>query len=94
MTLYLKDATFINWETLAISRTNLAVASGPGGGIRQMEKIPEKDALAPEDRILDCNGKLVTKSFGCGHHHIYSTLARGMPAPKKIPTNFTTGLCQ
>ncbi|MCP4209172.1 MAG: amidohydrolase family protein, partial [Shimia sp.] len=30
-----------------------------------------------------------TKSFGCGHHHIYSTLARGMPAPPKIPANFT-----
>jgi cytosine/adenosine deaminase-related metal-dependent hydrolase len=30
----------------------------------------------------------VTKSFGCGHHHIYSTLARGMPAPSKTPSNF------
>jgi cytosine/adenosine deaminase-related metal-dependent hydrolase len=24
----------------------------------------------------------------CGHHHLYSTLARGMPAPPKQPTGF------
>ncbi|MBT6612708.1 MAG: amidohydrolase family protein, partial [Deltaproteobacteria bacterium] len=28
------------------------------------------------------------RSFGCGHHHIYSALARGMPAPAKTPQNF------
>ena len=89
MTLYLNDATFINWDTLEISRTNLSVASGLDGDVRRVPTIPDKEALTPEDRILDCNGKLVTKSFGCGHHHIYSTLARGMPAPRKIPTNFT-----
>jgi len=37
---------------------------------------------------LDCRARLVTKSFGCGHHHIYSALARGMPAPSKTPHNF------
>jgi cytosine/adenosine deaminase-related metal-dependent hydrolase len=25
----------------------------------------------------------------CGHHHLYSTLARGMPAPPRTPANFT-----
>ena len=24
----------------------------------------------------------------CGHHHLYSTLARGMPAPPKQPAGF------
>jgi cytosine/adenosine deaminase-related metal-dependent hydrolase len=24
----------------------------------------------------------------CGHHHLYSTLARGMPAPPRVPTSF------
>ena len=42
---------------------------------------------------MDCAGKLVTKSFGCGHHHIYSTLARGMPAPRKIPVEFHGRSC-
>ena len=25
----------------------------------------------------------------CGHHHLYSALARGMPAPPRTPTSFT-----
>ncbi len=89
MTLYLKDANFIDWEDLTISRTTIAVNSGSKEGIRLSATIPEQDALAADDRVIDCKGKWVTKSFGCGHHHIYSTLARGMPAPRKIPGNFT-----
>jgi cytosine/adenosine deaminase-related metal-dependent hydrolase len=89
MTLYLKDAKFIDWQSFEISNTNLAVESGPTGSISLSSNIPGADALGSGDRIIDCKGKFVTKSFGCGHHHIYSTLARGMPAPRTIPTNFS-----
>jgi cytosine/adenosine deaminase-related metal-dependent hydrolase len=89
MTLYLKDAKFIDWQSFEISNTNLAVESGPTGTISLSSNIPGADALGSGDRIIDCQGKFVTKSFGCGHHHIYSTLARGMPAPRNIPTNFS-----
>ena len=88
MTVYLKDATFIDWQSFEIQRTDLAVGSGPNGTLTQLPTIPATSALTAEDRIIDCKGKFVTKSFGCGHHHIYSTLARGMPAPRTIPTNF------
>ena len=30
----------------------------------------------------------VTPGLVCSHHHLYSALARGMPAPPKQPTNF------
>jgi cytosine/adenosine deaminase-related metal-dependent hydrolase len=30
----------------------------------------------------------VTRSFVIGHHHIYSTLARGMPPPSRTPRDF------
>lgn len=30
-----------------------------------------------------------TPGLVCGHHHLYSTLARGMPPPPRTPTNFT-----
>src|SRR6266508_328392 len=30
----------------------------------------------------------VTGGMVCAHHHLYSTLARGMPAPPQTPTNF------
>ncbi|MCD4719676.1 MAG: amidohydrolase family protein [Desulfobacula sp.] len=87
MTLYIKNATFIDWQSLRFTKTDMAVESGPYGGIRL---IPSIDALAPKNlsNILDAKGRFVTKSFGCGHHHIYSTLARGMPAPAKTPRNF------
>ena len=29
-----------------------------------------------------------TPGLVCAHHHLYSTLARGMPAPPKVATNF------
>ena len=30
----------------------------------------------------------MTPGMVCGHHHLYSSLARGMPAPPKTPANF------
>lgn len=32
---------------------------------------------------------MTTDGLVCGHHHLYSTLARGMPAPPRTPTTFT-----
>ena len=89
MTLYLKDATYIDWQTLAFTSTHLAVSSGDDGGIQFMDALPPSGDLGTDDRILDCRQRLVTRAFGCGHHHIYSALARGMPAPAKIPHNFS-----
>ena len=88
MTLYLKDATYIDWKTLAFQSVHLAVSRGDDAGIRFLDKLPPADRLKADEKILDCSGRLVTRSFGCGHHHIYSALARGMPAPAKIPHNF------
>jgi cytosine/adenosine deaminase-related metal-dependent hydrolase len=34
-------------------------------------------------------GGAVTPGLVCGHHHLYSALARGMPAPPRSPGNFT-----
>ncbi len=33
-------------------------------------------------------GRAVTPGLVCAHHHLYSALARGMPAPPKVPTSF------
>ncbi len=85
MSLYLKNATFIDWQDLSFKKTHIKVDEGIDGSIEFLDALPD---LNPDSTIIDANGKLVTKSFGCGHHHIYSTLARGMPAPAKIPQNF------
>jgi cytosine/adenosine deaminase-related metal-dependent hydrolase len=89
MTLYLKDATYIDWKTLAFTTADLAVSAGDDGGIQFLDALPPAGELGADDKVLDCCQRLVTQAFGCGHHHIYSALARGMPAPAKIPHNFT-----
>ncbi len=84
MTLYIKNATFIDWKTLAFQKTDIQVDEGKNAGIQLIDSVPSN----AKGDILDAQGRFVTKSFGCGHHHIYSTLSRGMPAPAKNPGNF------
>src|SRR5579875_3084620 len=38
--------------------------------------------------IVDCDGKLVMPGNVCAHTHVYSALARGMPAPPRVPRDF------
>jgi putative selenium metabolism protein SsnA len=85
--LLLKNAIYIDWQSLEFIRTNIIVEKGVSGKISFQSdnelKVHDKDC-----NIIDCTGKYVTKSFAVGHHHIYSALARGMGAPKKNPANF------
>jgi len=87
MTLYIKNAAYIDWQTLSFTKTDIAVEQGPKGGI-QLIRNADEIAGKTSSQIIDARHKFVTRSFGCGHHHIYSTLARGMPAPRKKPENF------
>jgi cytosine/adenosine deaminase-related metal-dependent hydrolase len=84
VTLILRDATHIDHETCELRRGDVRVEPGPGGGV---EVLPPG---APGDgaREIDCSGRIVTRSFVVGHHHIYSALARGMPAPPRTPRSF------
>jgi cytosine/adenosine deaminase-related metal-dependent hydrolase len=88
MTIYLKNATFIDWQTLEFRKSHIRVAPGKENGILFLDALPGPEFLSKEDQVLDCSRQWVTKSFGCGHHHIYSTLARGMPAPPLAPSHF------
>ncbi|MDD3741243.1 MAG: amidohydrolase family protein [Bacteroidales bacterium] len=82
----LKNATYIDWKSLGFSKTNILVKEGIDNSIEFLE---DSDlANFPDAKIIDCDGNIVTKSFGVGHHHVYSALARGMGAPKKNPVNF------
>ena len=81
--IYLKNATFIDWKSQEFKQTHIEVESGETGNIKFIDDIPTEAT-----EIIDCKGKYVTKSFALGHHHVYSALACGMPAPKKTPTNF------
>ncbi len=87
MALILKNATFVDWESLEFTDTNLLVQEGEKGGVTFIKNL-DSENISTDDDIIDCSGKLVTKSFGVGHIHVYSALARGMPPPAKTPENF------
>jgi len=80
MTIYLKNVTYIDYITHEITKGHLKVNDGIDGTIEFVNQVPN-DAI-------DCFDKIVTKSFVCGHHHVYSALSRGMPSPKVSPQNF------
>jgi len=79
---YLKNTTFVDWKSLRIRRGHLEVADGPTGKVRFISRVPRGA------KSLDCEGRLVTKSFVNAHHHLYSALACGMPGPKRAPKDF------
>lgn len=85
MTILLRDATFIDHETCEVWRGDLRVTEGWDGTADRLD--PGTRAGAGET-VIECGGKIVTRSFVVGHHHIYSALARGMPAPPRTPTSF------
>lgn len=87
MSIYIKNATYIDWQSLLFTTTDILVEEGKKGGVRFVKGLSAGDPQPT--KTIDAKGKFVTKSFGCGHHHIYSTLARGMPAPAASPKNFT-----
>jgi len=86
MTILLKNATYIDWKTLEFSQKNILVQQDNSS----IQFINNDDEIASRSdiEVIDCTGKLVTKSFAVGHHHVYSALSRGMGAPKKNPDNF------
>jgi cytosine/adenosine deaminase-related metal-dependent hydrolase len=87
MAIILKNATFIDWRTLEFSVTNIKIGIGINGTISFFKEF-DKISIKNDDEVINCQGKLVTKSFAIGHHHAYSALSRGMPAPKKSPSDF------
>ena len=87
MPIILKNANFIHCETLEFVKTHIVVDEGFDGFIRFINDITQI-ADIQNYTIINCEGKFVTKSFAVGHHHSYSALATGMPAPKKNPSNF------
>lgn len=86
--LYLRDALYLEDKTLTLTPTHLAVEEGPLGAVRQIDAIPADGDRPVRDSVIDCGGRIVTRAFGCAHHHIYSGLSRGMPPAPKVPDSF------
>jgi putative selenium metabolism protein SsnA len=82
MSFLLKSATAVTFNPPSVERVDLRIAAG-----RIVERSSHLDPL-PEEEVIDLNGKLIMPGLVCAHTHLYSTLARGMPAPPRAPTNF------
>lgn len=55
-----------------------------GGSIAHIGAEPPEDP----GTVVDCASRLVMPGNVCGHTHLYSALARGMPGPARTPANF------
>ena len=86
--LYLRDALYLDSETFAMTRCHLAVEEGAAGSVRPVAAIPPAAELSAADSVFDCKGRIVTRALACGHHHIYSGLACGMPPTSRAPADF------
>lgn len=84
MSILLTNATYIDWQSLAFTKTHILVEEGKNGTIKCIDDL----TLYPDCQVIDCTGRFVTRSFAVGHHHAYSAMAKGMPSPKKNPENF------
>jgi len=91
MALYLQNASYIDPKTFMFSKAHIKVEEGIDGKIYFLDGRKPLD-VDKSEQTIDCSGKFVTDSFACGHHHVYSALARGMPAPKYPINNFVDNL--
>ncbi|MGD0061204.1 MAG: putative aminohydrolase SsnA [Verrucomicrobiia bacterium] len=78
----LKNATLISLAGSTVERGDLRIETGV---ITAKAKTLKANA---GEKGIDLSGKFVMPGMVCGHTHLYSALARGMPMPRKIPSNF------
>jgi len=83
MSLYISDISFFDRTNDSFARGNLRLRPGPDGD-RELTSAPP----TPEDTVIEANGRLALEGLTNAHHHIYSALARGMPAPPRTPRDF------
>jgi putative selenium metabolism protein SsnA len=77
-----RSATLVSFDPPAVERGDLRVRN---------ETIAERAASleqAEGEEVIELGGKLLMPGMVCAHTHLYSALARGMPAPARPPENF------
>lgn len=83
--LFLRNATAVTLDPVSVRPgTHLRCAGG------LIEVLGPDLTPTTGDEVVDLEGQVVMPGLVVGHHHLYSALARGMPAPFRTPpTNFT-----
>ena len=78
----IKNATLLSLAGSTVERADLRIERG------LITAKGKKLKAAVGEKTLDLSGKYIMPGIVCGHTHLYSALARGMPSPKKTPRNF------
>jgi putative selenium metabolism protein SsnA len=81
MTVVLANATLACLAPRLLRRGHLSIDEG------RISAITDDIPAGVED-VVDCSGRIIMPGNVCGHTHVYSALARGMPAPPQTPQNF------
>jgi putative selenium metabolism protein SsnA len=82
MSYLFKAATIITLDPPRVDRDDLRI-----DGARVVERAAQIEPREGEE-VIDFGGKLIMPGMVCAHTHLYSALARGMPAPPRVPANF------
>lgn len=85
---FLRGALLLHLDPVRVERADIRVKDGiivdVGPGLRPQ----------PGDEIMDLSGHWIFPGLVCGHHHLYSALAGGMPLPASEPPTFADMLAQ
>jgi putative selenium metabolism protein SsnA len=82
MSTLFRDAILVQLDPPAVRRGDLRQAEG------RITSVGSNLTLQPGDETVDCNGAVLMPGLVCGHTHLYSALAAGMPAPPRQPQSF------
>ncbi len=78
----LKSATLIEFDPVRVERGDIRIKDG-----LIVDRAASLESLEGEE-VIDLSGKILMPGLVCGHTHLYSALARGMPAPPRAPRDF------
>lgn len=81
MSIVLANATLASFSPRQLGSGHVVVSNG------RIESVTSEIPAAAGE-ILDCSGRFIMPGNVCAHTHLYSALARGMPASPKPPGNF------
>ncbi len=77
-----RDCILVQLDPPTVRRGDLRQADG------RIVAVGSNLTLQPGDEVVDGNGAVLMPGLVCGHTHLYSALAAGMPAPPRPPQNF------
>jgi putative selenium metabolism protein SsnA len=82
MSTLFRDCLLVELDPLRVQQCDLRQVEG------RIVSVGSNLTLQQDDEIIDGHGAVLMPGLVCGHTHLYSALAAGMPAPPRQPENF------